>query len=78
MTKYYHNWSGFVDCISKDILVFFFGSQCTYCNYVHVQLMKFQTKNAMKELHSKIIITVLIRKCPVMLIMQHNTLQYCQ
>ena len=27
-TKFYHNRSGFVDCISKNILVCFFGSQC--------------------------------------------------
>ena len=28
-TKFYHNRSGFVECISKDIQVFF-GSQCIY------------------------------------------------
>ena len=29
-TKSYHNQSGFVDCISKNILVCFFGSRCSY------------------------------------------------
>ena len=29
-TKFYHNRLGFVDFISKNILVCFFGSQCIY------------------------------------------------
>jgi len=29
-TKFYHNRLGFVDCISKNILVCFFGPQSIY------------------------------------------------
>ena len=29
-TKFYHNWSGFVDCILKRFWCVFFGSQCSH------------------------------------------------
>ena len=35
-TKFYHNRSGFVDCISKNILVCFFGSQCIFRHIANV------------------------------------------
>jgi len=40
-TKLYHNRSGFVDCISKkNILVWFFGSQCSSCINISVIFWK--------------------------------------